>query len=175
VRGGRLDLGKPDGVTSIGQRNFNIGDGTQSGALRPEVRLLANEQIQVHLQTAGATETTPVTLNSGILNLNGFSETVGSLTVAGSGTSTMKRARGLSVVNGFTVNDTATLEVAGDGSFNNTIKTSTITIGPSARVDLKDNKLVTDMPIGTFTGGAYTACRVKSPVLTISARGTCRA
>jgi hypothetical protein len=153
--GGRVDLTKPDGVTSIGQRNLFIGDGSQAGALRPELRLQASQQIQVHL-SAGPTETTPVTLNSGILNLNGFSETVGSIVVAGSGTSTVQRANGLSMVNGLTVNETATLEVANDGSFNNVIKTPAVTIGATARIDLKDNKLLTDTPAGTFNGTNYT-------------------
>jgi hypothetical protein len=154
VLGGRVDLAKPDGVTSIGQRNLNIGDGSQAGALRPELRLLANAQIQVHL-SAGPTETTPVTLNSGVLNLNGFNETVSSLIVAGASTSTIKKAPGLRMVNGLTVNDTATLEAFSDGTFNNVIKTPSVTVGVTARIDLKDNKLITAAPVGTASGGVY--------------------
>ena len=154
VLGGRLDLAKPDGVTAIGQRNLNIGDGTQTGALRPEVRLQANEQIQVHL-SAGPTETTPVTMKSGVLNLNGFNETVGSLAIAGSGTSTLKKAGGLTMVNGLTITDTATLEAFSDGTNNNVIKTPTVTIGATARLDLKDNKMITPASPGTASGGVY--------------------
>ena len=155
VLGGRVDLAKTAGVTSIGQRHLFIGDGSQAGALRPELRLQADEQIQVHL-TSGSTETTPVTLNSGVLNLNGFSETVGSLIVAGSGTSTIAKAPGLTMVNGLTVNDTATLQAASDGTFNNVIKTPSVTIGAAARIDLKDNKLiVAGGALGTWTGTAY--------------------
>ena len=33
---------------------------------------------------------------------------------------------------------------------------ATLSIGPSARFDLRNNKLITNSPVGTFTGGAYT-------------------
>jgi hypothetical protein len=32
---------------------------------------------------------------------------------------------------------------------------ASLTIGPDATLDLKNNKLLTDTPVGTFTGGAY--------------------
>ena len=154
VLAGRLDLAKTAGLTSIAQRNLFVGDGTQAGALRPELRLLSDEQIQVNV-TSSTTDTTPVTLNSGILNLNGHNETVGSLIVAGSGTSTLKGAPGLKMANGLTVNDTATLEAANDGTFNNVIKAPNLTIGATARIDLQNNKLITTGSVGTATAGVY--------------------
>jgi hypothetical protein len=36
------------------------------------------------------------------------------------------------------------------------LKAPIVTIAATARIDLRDNKLLTDSPIGTFTAGAYT-------------------
>ena len=50
----------------------------------------------------------------------------------------------------------ATIELANDGSHNQIIKTPTVAIGANARIDLRDNKLITDTPVGSFNGTAYT-------------------
>jgi autotransporter-associated beta strand protein len=49
-----------------------------------------------------------------------------------------------------------TVEVASGGGSNRVLKTPSVTIGPAGRIDLRDNKLITDTPVGTFSGGAYT-------------------
>jgi autotransporter-associated beta strand protein len=50
----------------------------------------------------------------------------------------------------------AKIELGNDGSHNQFIKTDSVTIDPGATIDLRDNKLLTNTPAGTFTGGAYT-------------------
>ena len=52
--------------------------------------------------------------------------------------------------------NTATLELASNGTKRRFIRTPELGIAPGARLDLKDNKLFTTMPIGSFAGGAYT-------------------
>jgi autotransporter-associated beta strand protein len=99
VLGGRVDLNKDAGVTSIAQSNLNIGDGTQSGASRPAVRLLQSDQIAVRTFTGTPTETTAVTLNSGVFETAGNDEAVGSLALAGSGFNTIDLGTGGSVLN----------------------------------------------------------------------------
>jgi autotransporter-associated beta strand protein len=77
VNAGELDLNKTAGVNAIGG-NVTIGDGTGTDTLK----LLAANQIA---------DTSVVTLTIGgsaVLNLNGNSETIGSLTDSGSGAST---------------------------------------------------------------------------------------
>jgi autotransporter-associated beta strand protein len=116
VYGGRMDLGKVDGAASIANRNLIIGDGSLSGESRPEVRLLANEQINVSFTVSGVLnvqETTRVTLNSGILNLNGHTETVGALRAISSSPSTIDLGDGgsLVVVGDLTIEGFARAEV----------------------------------------------------------------
>ena len=41
------------------------------------------------------------------------------------------------------------------GSFNKVIRTGNVSIADTAKVDLKNNKLITDKPIGVATGGVY--------------------
>ena len=162
VHGGRVDLNKDAGFTAIAQTNVFIGDGTQAGETRPEVRLLQSQQIGVTAASSGAAaETTVMTLNSGILNLNGNSETVGTMAVSGTGISaiTVGGAGKLNVVNGLTVNDGATLEVTPGATLggNGAIDTGpTLIIGASGKLDLKDNKLVTAGPVGSWDGTKYT-------------------
>ena len=153
ITGGRLELAKPDGITSLAQRNLVIGDGTQSGATRPELRLLANEQIQVRISGVN-TETTAVSMNSGILNLNGHTETLGPLTVTGSGTSTIALGAGGKLIvtgAGLTVDAGATAEITSVG--NTALRLPAMTL--NGRLDLQDNKLVTALPVGTASGGVY--------------------
>jgi autotransporter-associated beta strand protein len=73
INGGTLDLNKSAGVTAVAG-NIAIGNGTGTATLR----LLASNQIA---------DTSAVTLNSAgtpVFNLNGFSETIGSLTSSNS-------------------------------------------------------------------------------------------
>jgi hypothetical protein len=98
-----------------------------------------------------------VTLNSGILNLNGHNETIGTLT--GAGTSTLGVGAGkLKVASGVTVNDGATLQVApgATAGANKAIDAGpAITIAPTGRLDLTDNKLITGAAAGKTTNFIY--------------------
>ena len=73
-----------------------------------------------------------------------------SLTKLGGGTATVTNVRtgtaGLAVDNG-------TLKVAPDAGPAGVSKVNALAIGPNARLDLTNNKLVTGTPVGTFTGG----------------------
>src|SRR5262249_10267768 len=94
VLAGRVDLNKTETVASIAQGLLKIGDGSKSGTDRPEVRLLKSNQIEVQTFDDGVnpitrSETTVMTLNSGIFNANGNSETIGSAVVAGNAISTI--------------------------------------------------------------------------------------
>src|SRR5262249_37352772 len=97
VDAGELDLHESGGNAVSGP--LVIGDGTGTDI----VKLLANNQIG---------DTSPVTINSsGVLDLNGFSDTFGLLTLDGgdvkvAGTST------ITVSGGTTVNNPSTLDVA---------------------------------------------------------------
>jgi hypothetical protein len=75
-----------------------------------------------------------------------------SLTKIGGGTATVTNVRtgsaGLAV-------DTGTLKIAPNATAAGASKVATLTIGPSARLDLTNNKLITSDPVGTFSGGAY--------------------
>jgi len=53
-----------------------------------------------------------------------------------------------------TVGNDGVLELSSDGSFNRVIN-APVTIGVNARIDLKDNKLITTNVAGTATGGVY--------------------
>jgi hypothetical protein len=75
-----------------------------------------------------------------------------SLTKIGGGTATVTNVRtgtaGLAV-------DAGTLRTAPNATAAGASKMATLAIGPSARLDLTNNKLVTDTSVGTFSGGAY--------------------
>jgi autotransporter-associated beta strand protein len=53
------------------------------------------------------------------------------------------------------VGGTAVLEFASDGSHNHVLKSPTVSIAAGARLDLKDNKLITDVGPGAASGGVY--------------------
>jgi hypothetical protein len=44
------------------------------------------------------------------------------------------------------------LEVASGGGSNRVLKVGSVSIAGTGRIDLRDNKLITDTPVGTFTG-----------------------
>ena len=54
------------------------------------------------------------------------------------------------------VGNDAVIELASDGSYNKVIKTGEIGIASNASIDLRDNKLLTSTPAGTFDGSTYT-------------------
>jgi autotransporter-associated beta strand protein len=81
--------------------------------------------------SGAATYTGPTAVNVGKLQLETSLTTSASVSVA----------------------DDATLEVAPLQT--RVVKTGNVTIAQNARLDLKDNKLITTTPVGTFTAGAY--------------------
>lgn len=81
VLGGRVDLNKTAGVANIAQVNLNVGNGTQSGLGRPELRLLQSDQIVVRTFSGTPAETTVMTLNSGVFNTDGNDESIGTARV----------------------------------------------------------------------------------------------
>jgi autotransporter-associated beta strand protein len=80
------------------------------------------------------TYTGTTTVNGGRLALNGSLTTSTSVTVGNAGV----------------------FEMAHSAGFNNVINVPAVTIGANARIDLKNNKLFTASPIGTWNGTAYT-------------------
>ena len=87
VLGGLLVLQKSVGVTAI-NGNLQIGDGSTNAI----VRLLAREQINDNANVTIA--------NSGVLDLNGFNETIANLNSAGS-LATVQLGSGTLTINGF--------------------------------------------------------------------------
>ena len=75
-----------------------------------------------------------------------------SLTKIGGGTATVTNVRTGSA--GVAV-DSGTLKVAPNATAAGASKVATLTIGPSARLDLTNNKLITDDAPGVATGGTY--------------------
>ncbi|WP_254512258.1 autotransporter-associated beta strand repeat-containing protein [Anatilimnocola floriformis] len=75
---GTLELGKTAGVNAIGG-NLVIGDNI-GGDNAAAVRLLANNQIP-HIEYFGAALTTTTMNSSGLLDFNGFTDTIGNLTM----------------------------------------------------------------------------------------------
>jgi hypothetical protein len=70
---------------------------------------------------------------------------------SGAGTLEMKHARAASLaVNGGVLTITSS-----GGAASGVSNVGTLSIAPGAKMDLRDNKLVTNTPVGTFSGGAY--------------------
>jgi autotransporter-associated beta strand protein len=145
VLAGRVELNKTETVASIAQGILKIGDGSKSGIDRPEVRLLKSNQIEIQTFDDGVnpitrSETTVMTLNGGIFNANGNSETIGSAVVTGNSISTIAvgAAGSIAFAGGMTVNDGATAEIKiGTGG---AINTTALTINGSGKIDLTDSR-----------------------------------
>jgi autotransporter-associated beta strand protein len=90
---------------------------------------------------------------AGTMTLAGENSYTGPTTATGG---TLVLGKSLTTSSAVSVQNDAKVEVANDGTYLNVVKTPAITIGENARIDLKNNKLITDTPIGSFTGGAYT-------------------
>jgi autotransporter-associated beta strand protein len=167
--GGTIAANQVIGGTSSGAKTFNFNGG-----------LLKARQTQAQfMQGLDAANV----LNGGaFIDSNGFDVTIaqpllangtGGLTKSGTGTLTLAGANTytggttanagkLAIANSLTksasvnaAND-STIEVATGGGSMRVIKTPSVTIAANARIDLKDNKLLTESPIGTYSGGAYT-------------------
>ena len=79
--------------------------------------------------------------------------TTGGLTKVGTGTLVL--AGGANVYGGATTVSGGTLEVASGGGSNRVLNTGSVSVDPGAKLDLRDNKIITSMPVGTATGGTY--------------------
>jgi autotransporter-associated beta strand protein len=82
------------------------------------------------------------------------SASTGGLTKNGNGT--LALAAPANTYNGPTNVTAGTLVIADTGTRNNVLKGGALTIAPGARLDIKNNKLITNSPIGSFNGTAYT-------------------
>jgi hypothetical protein len=117
---------------------------------------------EISVSAGSHTVAVPVTFaRNGILNVgSGSSLTVTSdittnnvsLTKIGGGTATVTNLRTGSA--GVAV-DSGTLKVAPNATAAGASKVATLEIGPSARLDLTNNKLITNTPAGSATGGTY--------------------
>jgi autotransporter-associated beta strand protein len=137
--------------------------GAASGAGGVAMKSLATGQRTFTLQGAGDGLVSGVIENgSGTVNL--LKQGAGTWTLANANTytgATTVKAGTLKLENSLTSSaaiqvDGGTLELASDGSNLRVISTPALTIGATGRLDLADNKLFTNVPAGTFTGGAYT-------------------
>jgi autotransporter-associated beta strand protein len=161
------------GATAVAQINSsgvvtgvtitNPGTGYTSA---PTIELIANGGT-TYAQSLLPYGGTPATVSS-TLSAN----TSGGLTKNGAGTLTLNGVNtytGPTVVNAGKVvlgkslttsssvsalNDSA-IELSDDGTHNKFIKTGEIALGSNASIDLRDNKLLTTTPVGTFDGSAY--------------------
>jgi autotransporter-associated beta strand protein len=89
---------------------------------------------------------------AGTLTLNGVNTYTGPIVV---------NAGKLVLGKSFTTSSTlsalndATIELANDGTRNKILKTGEIALASNASIDLRDNKLLTTTPVGTFDGSTY--------------------
>jgi autotransporter-associated beta strand protein len=149
----------PTSGASLDLNDNNQTIGSLSGVSGTSVALGAGT-----LTTGGTNASTTF---AGVISGTGSVHKVGTgtMTLAGANTysgATTADAGKLVIANSLTTSSSvnaanaSTIEVATGGGSMRVIKTPSVTIAPNARVDLKDNKLLTDTPVGTFTGGAYT-------------------
>ena len=163
----------PQTLTNIGQRTEGIlhfggpGSFTLTGdPIDLDVTADGFGQLQglpeIAVDSGSHTVALPITMvRNGILNvatganLNVTTDLTTddvSLTKIGGGTATLTNVRtgtaGVAV-------DSGTLKIAPNGTAAGASNVNTLAIGPTARLDLTDNKLVTNTPVGTFSGGAY--------------------
>ena len=68
---------------------------------------------------------------------------------------TLALGQSLTTSSAVSASNDATIELSSDGSSTRVISTGAVSIGANARIDLKDNKLITTSPAGTATGGTY--------------------
>ena len=138
-----------DGASS-GASTFNFNGGTLRAA--GDHTQFMEGLTAANIQNGGA-----------VLDSNGFSVTIaqplvggastGGLTKTGAGTVALSAPA--NVYSGATTVSAGTLVVADVGSANRVLKGGALSIAPAARLDLKNNKLITTSPVGTATAGVY--------------------
>jgi hypothetical protein len=153
-----------DGPVTIGVMNFNNASsytiaGAGSGAITLQgvpgvVPPAINVVTGSHTIAAPLSLTADTTVNvadaASTLTLSNLNESTVTLTKHGAGTLAVSnvRAAGLNVASG-------TVQVTPDGTAAGASRVTGLVIGADGRLDLTNNKLITETPVGTFTGGGY--------------------
>jgi len=91
-------------------------------------------------------------VSNGTKNVGNISGTTGATAVSGGATLNANHVRGGSLT---AASSTVVIRPSG-GTGAGVSKVNSLAITGTGKVDLKDNKLITNTPAGTFTGGAYT-------------------
>jgi hypothetical protein len=94
-----------------------------------------------------------ITNSAGTVNFNSAIPAGGNVTVNANAATNFAANASLAALN---VGAGAKATVVDNGSAMRVVNTTGLVIDANGTVDLKNNKLLTDLPIGTFTGGAYT-------------------
>jgi hypothetical protein len=93
---------------------------------------------------------TAINVNAGTLNMNSSGGTT--LTINANSTTNFGATQQLAAVN---VGPNATASVVDDATAKVVLNTGTMSIDATGRIDLENNKLLTNTPVGTFDGAAY--------------------
>jgi len=151
-----------DAPVTLGVLNFyNSNSQTLAGASAITLTGSAHVAPAINVAAGSHTISAPLTVTadtsidvsnaSSTLTLSNVSSAGVTLTKKGGGKLAVAnvRAAGLNIAAG-------TVVIGQNGGSAGASKVAALTIGANATLDLKDNKLVTNAPIGTFAGGAYT-------------------
>ena len=142
-------------ITFASSQPYTLGAGGGTGALN------FSASAGINVRNGSHTIAAPIALGGEMLisvatgaslNLTGdFAGGLNAIIKAGDGALTVKHLRG-----GATDIVAGKVTIAANGSSAATSRVTSLSIGPDATLDLKNNKLLTNSPIGTFSGGAYT-------------------
>jgi autotransporter-associated beta strand protein len=102
--------------------------------------------------TDGAASVAIVKDGTGTWTLAGNADYSGVTTVNGG---TLRLATSLVRSAALTINSGAVVQLASNGTNGRVLKTTNLGIAPAGRLDLTDNKLITNTPVGTSASGTY--------------------
>jgi autotransporter-associated beta strand protein len=157
------NLGAPTGKITFASNGSNPGPILQYGAAFNSTRDVVVDTANAFVDTAGFNVALGNVDTNPLLPQGSFNK------LAGSGTLTVKHAR----VNGLTVSAGGLAIAASGGAPSGTSTANTVVVAAGAKLDLKDNKLITNTAVGTGAvgGGDYTAGSVSRMVQTGSNGG----